>query len=119
MFPVGLISPYGVSSPIVSSKTGEIIGFLGPGSGKFNKQNKRLFYRVDMAGFAFSLKLLNLKHPIMKYQATMEEESFLRDMDIRLKLCQQNFNNILADLYTYKALFFLVILNSMINLFNL
>ena len=85
MFPVGLISPYGVSSPIVSSKTGEIIGFLGPGSGKISQQ-KRLFYGVDMAGFAISLKLLHLKHPIMKYQATMEEESFLRDMDIRSKL---------------------------------
>ena len=83
MFPVGLISPYGVSSPIVSSKTGSIIGFLGPGAGKFNRENNRLFYGVDMAGFAISLKLLHLKHPIMKYEATKEEESFLHDMDIR------------------------------------
>ena len=37
MFPVGLIRPYGVSSPIVSSKTGKIVGFIGSGAGKFEK----------------------------------------------------------------------------------
>ena len=83
MFPVGLIRPYGVSSPIVSSKTGGILGFIGPGPGKLGQQNGRMFPGVDMAGFATSLKLLHSKHPIMPYHATMEEEQFLRGMHLR------------------------------------
>ena len=83
MFPVGLIHPYGVSSPIVSSKTGKVVGFIGTGAGNFEKRKQRPFQGIDMAGFAVSLKLLQTSRPVMPYQATMEEEKFLESMHIR------------------------------------
>ena len=83
MFPVGLIHPYGISSPIVSSKTGMIVGFMGAGAAKFEKRQQRVFQGIDMAGFAVSLKLLQSSRPVMPYQATMEEEKFLDSMHIR------------------------------------
>ena len=83
MFPVGLIRPYGVSSPIVSGKTGKIVGFIGTSVRNFEKKKARMFQGIDMAGFAISLKLLHKKRPIMPYEATMEEEKFLDSMNIR------------------------------------
>ena len=83
MFPVGLIRPYGVSSPIVSSKTGKIVGFIGSGAKNFEKEKERMYIGIDMAGFAVSLKLLHQKHPVMPYEATKEEEKFLQSMNIR------------------------------------
>ncbi len=54
-----------------------MIGFVG---------SSRPFLRfpVDMAGFAFSVKLLHSKDPQMPYRATFEEDGFLRSMDIKL-----------------------------------
>ena len=83
MFPVGLIRPYGVTSPIVSTTSGKVIGFVGTGPEKIQQQNGRMFPGVDMAGFAISLKLLHAKRPTMPYHATMEEEIFLRSLDLK------------------------------------
>ena len=83
MFPVGLIRPYGVASPIVSSKTGRVLGFVGLGPQNSHQHNDRMFPGVDMAGFAISLKLLHAKRPTMPYHATMEEELFLKSLDIQ------------------------------------
>ena len=60
MFPVGLIRPFGVASPIVSSKTGKVEGFIGLGQRQSAKESSRAFPGVDIAGFAVSLKLLHL-----------------------------------------------------------
>ena len=90
MFPVGLIRPYGVSSPIVSRKTGKIVGFFGSGAKNFEKEKDRMYQGIDMAGFAISLKLLHRKPPVMPYEATREEEKFLQSMNIRYV----NFRNI-------------------------
>ena len=49
LFPVGLVSKFGISSPIV--KDGKITGFFDGWSGN------RLF-AVDMAGFAVNTRLL-------------------------------------------------------------
>ena len=83
MFPVGLVRPYGVASPIVSIKTGRVLGFLGPGQDTVYNQHRRMFPGVDMAGFAISLKLLRTKRPTMQYHATMEEETFLKSLDLK------------------------------------
>ena len=83
MFPVGLIRPYGVSSPIVSGKTGKIVGFIGTSVRNFEKKKARMFQGIDMAGFAVSLKLLHSTRPNMPYEATMEEEKFLDSINIR------------------------------------
>ena len=90
MFPVGLIRPYGVSSPILSRKTGKIVGFIGSGAAKFEKEKERMYQGIDMAGFTISLKLLHQKHPVMPYEATREEEKFLQTMNIRFV----NFRNL-------------------------
>ena len=82
MFPVGLIRPFGVASPIVSTKTGNVEGFIGLGQ-RSAKDNGRMFSGVDMAGFAISLKVLHEKRPTMPYRATMEEEIFLRSLDLK------------------------------------
>ena len=92
MFPVGLLRPYGVSSPIVSSKTGKVIGFVGAGTEKsLRKKKTRMFQGIDMAGFAVSLELLHKKRPVMPYEATMEEEKFLGSMNIRFVIAFPKF----------------------------
>ena len=83
MFPVGLIRPFGVASPIVSSKTGKVEGFFGLSQRQSAKDGSRAFPGVDMAGFAVSLKVLHEKRPTMPYRATMEEEIFLRGLDLK------------------------------------
>ena len=72
MFPVGLIQPYGVSSPIVNVK-GKVVGFVGGHSRKFP---------VDMAGFATSLKLIHHKQPVMPYRSTYEEEGYIKSLNV-------------------------------------
>lgn len=75
MWPVGLISPFGVSGPIVDKKSGKVVAFISDvASRKFP---------VDMAGFAVHLSLLHVKKPEMPYRATWEEEGFLTGLDLR------------------------------------
>lgn len=72
MFPVGLITKLGVSSPVV--KNGEFVGFYdGWIAGRK--------FPVDMAGFAVSVKFL-LERPkaIMPFKPGFEEDGFLRSL---------------------------------------
>ncbi|XP_055614700.1 galactosylgalactosylxylosylprotein 3-beta-glucuronosyltransferase P-like [Uranotaenia lowii] len=73
MWPVGLISKYGVSSPIVVN--GTITGFYDGWIGGRK-------YPIDMAGFAVSVRFL-LKRPKaeMPFKAGYEEDGFLRSLD--------------------------------------
>lgn len=72
MWPVGLITKLGVSSPIVTN--GIITGFYDGwvGGRKFP---------VDMAGFAVSVKfLLDRPNAKMPYKAGYEEDGFLKSL---------------------------------------
>ncbi|XP_055547194.1 galactosylgalactosylxylosylprotein 3-beta-glucuronosyltransferase P [Wyeomyia smithii] len=73
MWPVGLISKYGVSSPIVVN--GTITGFYDGWIGGRK-------YPIDMAGFATSVKfLLSRPKAEMPFKAGYEEDGFLRSLD--------------------------------------
>lgn len=73
MWPVGLISKYGVSSPIVAN--GTINGFYDGWIGGRK-------YPIDMAGFAVSVKfLLSRPKAEMPFKAGYEEDGFLRSLD--------------------------------------
>ncbi|XP_021704958.1 galactosylgalactosylxylosylprotein 3-beta-glucuronosyltransferase P [Aedes aegypti] len=73
MWPVGLISKYGVSSPIVVN--GSITGFYDGWIGGRK-------YPIDMAGFAVSVKfLLSRPKAEMPFKAGYEEDGFLRSLD--------------------------------------
>lgn len=73
MWPVGLISKYGVSSPIVAN--GTISGFYDGWIGGRK-------YPIDMAGFAVSVKfLLSRPKAEMPFKAGYEEDGFLRSLD--------------------------------------
>ncbi|XP_035777696.1 galactosylgalactosylxylosylprotein 3-beta-glucuronosyltransferase P-like [Anopheles albimanus] len=73
MFPVGLISKFQVSSPIV--KNGTITGFYDGWVGGRK-------YALDMAGFAVSVKFLHSRpHAQMPYKPGYEEDGFLRTLE--------------------------------------
>ena len=72
MFPVGLVTNYGVSSPVV--RNGTIVGFYDGwvGGRKFP---------VDMAGFAVSVKFfLSRPKAMMPYTPGYEEDGFLKSL---------------------------------------
>ncbi|XP_042230926.1 galactosylgalactosylxylosylprotein 3-beta-glucuronosyltransferase P-like isoform X1 [Homarus americanus] len=75
MFPVGLVTRLGVSSPIVSG--GKIIGFYdGWIAGRK--------FPVDMAGFAVNVKFYLKKNaPLMPYNVGFEEDGFLKALKIK------------------------------------
>ena len=75
MFPVGLVMPWGVASPIV--RAGKVVDFIS-GAGQKGHQN----FPVDMAGFATHLSLIHQRKPSMPYLATREEEGFLHNLKI-------------------------------------
>ncbi|UXI18144.1 DNA replication licensing factor MCM4 [Sarcoptes scabiei] len=78
MFPVGLISTLGLSTPIVSQKTGKIIGFHDPFIG-------RRKFAVDMAGFALNLQFfLSQKKATMPFKVGYEEDYFLKSLGIKI-----------------------------------
>ncbi|XP_053671812.1 galactosylgalactosylxylosylprotein 3-beta-glucuronosyltransferase P [Anopheles nili] len=73
MFPVGLISKYQVSSPIV--KNGSITGFYDGWLGGRK-------YPLDMAGFAVSVKFLHSRPKAqMPFKPGYEEDGFLRSLE--------------------------------------
>lgn len=72
MWPVGLVTGYGVSSPII--RNGTFAGFYDGWIGGRK-------YPVDMAGFAVNVKfLLSRPKAIMPYDAGYEEDKFLRSL---------------------------------------
>ncbi|XP_063600681.1 galactosylgalactosylxylosylprotein 3-beta-glucuronosyltransferase P-like [Penaeus indicus] len=73
MFPVGLVTRLGVSSPIVAE--GKVIGFYdGWIAGRR--------FPVDMAGFAVNLKFyLERNAPLMPYSVGFEEDGFLKALN--------------------------------------
>ncbi|XP_073837464.1 glucuronyltransferase P isoform X2 [Musca autumnalis] len=72
MWPVGLVTKYGVSSPIV--KNGKIIGFYDGWLGGRK-------YPVDMAGFAVSVRFLHERPKAkMPFKAGYEEDGFLKSL---------------------------------------
>ncbi|KAK3913684.1 Galactosylgalactosylxylosylprotein 3-beta-glucuronosyltransferase P [Frankliniella fusca] len=73
MFPVGLCTKFGLSTPVVSS-AGAFVGFYDGwiGGRKFP---------VDMAGFAVSVKFLHMRpKATMPYAPGFEEDGFLRSL---------------------------------------
>lgn len=77
MFPVGLIPGYGLSSPIVDSTSGKVIGFHDP------YIETRIFV-VDMAGFAVNLQFfLSKPNATMQYKVGYIEDSFLISLGIK------------------------------------
>ncbi|XP_050714212.1 galactosylgalactosylxylosylprotein 3-beta-glucuronosyltransferase P-like [Eriocheir sinensis] len=75
MFPVGLVTRFGVSTPIVSS--GKLVGFYdGWIAGRR--------FPVDMAGFAVNVQFyLQRNAPLMPYSVGFEEDGFLKALKIK------------------------------------
>ncbi|CRK97440.1 CLUMA_CG010829, isoform A [Clunio marinus] len=73
MFPVGLVSDFGLSSPVV--RNGEVIGFYdGYVAGRK--------YQVDMASFAINVEFLNSRpNAVMPYKESKEEDEFLKGLE--------------------------------------
>jgi beta-1,3-glucuronyltransferase len=87
MFPVGLISSLGLSTPILNNITAKIIGFHDP----FKGERK---YCVDMAGFAFNLQFfLSKPNATMPYKVYYEEDYFLKSFDIQFSDLEPKANN--------------------------
>lgn len=87
MFPVGLLPTLGLSTPIVSSKTGKIIGFHDPFIG-------RRKFAVDMAGFAVNLQFfLQNKKATMPYKVGYEEDYFLKSLGVKIWQLEPKANN--------------------------
>ncbi|XP_068248584.1 galactosylgalactosylxylosylprotein 3-beta-glucuronosyltransferase P-like isoform X2 [Palaemon carinicauda] len=73
-FPVGLVTSYGLSTPVV--KNGSFFDWYDGWRGGRK-------FPVDMAGFAFSVPyLLQKPKAIMPYKAGFEEDGFLRSLQI-------------------------------------
>ncbi|XP_053641662.1 galactosylgalactosylxylosylprotein 3-beta-glucuronosyltransferase P isoform X1 [Cherax quadricarinatus] len=75
MFPVGLVTKLGVSTPIV--KEGKVVGFY---DGWIAKRT----FPVDMAGFAVNVQYL-LERPLasMPYKVGYEEDGFIKSLGIK------------------------------------
>ena len=87
VFPVGLIAKLGLSSPIVSNRTGKVIGFHDP----FINRRK---YAIDMAGFAVNLQLfLSRPKATMPYKVGYEEDYFIKSLGIHFNDLEPKANN--------------------------
>lgn len=74
MFPVGLVTKLGVSTPIVRS--GKVVGFYDG----WIAQRK---FPVDMAGFAVSVPfILSRPNATMPFSVGYEEDGFLKSLGI-------------------------------------
>lgn len=72
MWPVGLVTKFGISSPII--KEGKIIGFYDGWIGGRK-------YPVDMAGFAVNVQFfLSRPNASMPFKPGYEEDGFLRSL---------------------------------------
>lgn len=75
MFPVGLVTNLGVSTPIVRS--GQVVGFY---DGWIAKRT----FPVDMAGFAVNVQfLLQRPNAGMPYRVGYEEDGFIKSLGIK------------------------------------
>ncbi|KOB74781.1 Glucuronyltransferase [Operophtera brumata] len=74
MFPVGLVSGYGVSSPVV--RDGKVVAF-------FDSWDGARTFPVDMAGFAVNIELLK-ESATMPYIVGLEEDGFLLSLDVNI-----------------------------------
>ncbi len=74
MFPVGLVGRQGISSPLV--KDGKVIGFTDPW---FHHRK----FPIDMAGFAFNVKLLLETKAKMPFTVGMEEDLFIKALGVK------------------------------------
>ena len=75
MFPVGLVTKLGVSTPIV--KNGQVIGFY---DGWIAKRK----FPVDMAGFAVNVQyLLQRPNATMPFRVGYEEDGFMQSLGIK------------------------------------
>lgn len=95
MWPVGLVTKFGLSTPIV--RNGSLSGFYDGWIGGRK-------YPVDMAGFAVNVNFfLSRPKAIMPYHAGYEEDKFLRslapltnsDIELLASNCTEVFMNIL------------------------
>ncbi|KAG0725565.1 Galactosylgalactosylxylosylprotein 3-beta-glucuronosyltransferase P [Chionoecetes opilio] len=74
MFPVGLVTNLGVSTPIV--RAGKVVGF-------YDGWIARRKFPVDMAGFAVSVAfLLSLPNATMPFTVGYEEDGFIKSLGI-------------------------------------
>lgn len=72
MFPVGLCTGFGMSSPII--KNGKFIGF-------YDGWKAGRTFPVDMAGFAVNVKfLLSRPNALMPFKVGYEEDGFLKSL---------------------------------------
>ncbi|ODM99547.1 Galactosylgalactosylxylosylprotein 3-beta-glucuronosyltransferase S [Orchesella cincta] len=85
MWPVGLVTDLGVSSPIV--KNGRVVGFYDG----WNGQRK---FPVDMAGFAINLQMfLDNPKASMPWKAGYEEDELLQSLGVTMKDIKPLANN--------------------------
>ncbi|KAH8285809.1 hypothetical protein KR018_009033, partial [Drosophila ironensis] len=85
MFPVGLISDYGISGPVV--RKGKVVAFLDSWIA-----GRR--WPVDMAGFAVNLKYMSAYgNANMPYKPGYEEDLFLRSLRLRIFDIEPRGNN--------------------------
>lgn len=112
MWPVGLVTKFGLSTPIV--KNGSLFGFYDGWIGGRK-------YPVDMAGFAVNVKFfLSRPKAIMPYHAGYEEDKFLRSLaplnNTEIELLASNCTEVRYDcLYSKMFLLFTVFLFIYIN----
>jgi len=87
VWPVGLVYTLGISSPILNTTTGKVIGFHDP-------YTKRRRFAVDMAGFAVNLRyFLSMPKANMPYKAGYEEDYFIRSLKVQYDDLEPKANN--------------------------
>lgn len=102
MWPVGLVTKFGLSSPIV--KNGALFGFYDGWIGGRK-------YPVDMAGFAVNVKFfLSRPKAVMPYHAGYEEDKFLRSLaplnNTEIELLASNCTEVTTKNLIFKKHFF-------------
>lgn len=108
MWPVGLVTKFGLSSPIV--RGGKLTGFYDGWIGGRK-------YPVDMAGFAVNVKFfLSRPKAIMPYDAGYEEDKFLRSLaplaNSEIELLASNCTEVnILSAYLYRNSFEICVVN--------
>lgn len=104
VWPVGLLAKIGVSSPVISSDSGRVIGFHDP----FTNRRK---FAVDMAGFAFDLQLfLSKPKATMPYKVGYEEDYFIRSLGVSISDLEPRAENCTQVSFTFQLLWQLFVI---------